>query len=192
MVESSLSPVRAIDGGSVLVNGVGMAKTTTFTITFDGKSIGSVKTTSTGTLSFNYTIPLTTLVGIHTFNAKDAKGDSSSATFTTISKVTLTPPKGFAGNVTKVTITGFAASSTLTIKLGGNAIPGQLPGHVYSNGIRKVLLYCPAYRLLRWQLYIPGDLRQGKYCYSDVHIRITTPRLRTFTISAAGNLSLPH
>jgi hypothetical protein len=120
-----LTPVRAIDGGSVVISGVGLAKSVKTTITFGGETIATPKTTSSGTISYNYTIPMTTLAGNHTFTLTDSKGDDYSATFTTISKLTISPTVGNDSTSIKVTITGFGASLPLTITFGGKSVTSQ-------------------------------------------------------------------
>jgi hypothetical protein len=141
-----LTPVRAIDGGKVVVSGVGLAPSVKATISFDGKTIGTQKTTSTGTLSYSYVIPTTTIAGNHVFMVTDSSGDKDSATFTTISKITTAPTKGIAG-VTSVTVkvNGFGATLPLTITFDGKSIPNLLPQSTNSTGGTKFIFTVPLY-----------------------------------------------
>jgi len=120
----TLSPVRAIDGGSVTVSGAGFSHSSVVMVSFDGKKIYQTTTSSTGTFAFTYQVPMTTLAGVHTFLAKDI-AHSTSQTFTTISKITLSRTTGTVGQTVKVKGTGFAANSPLTLTFNGAPIPGQ-------------------------------------------------------------------
>ncbi|MFI5421144.1 MAG: hypothetical protein ACHQ1H_09290 [Nitrososphaerales archaeon] len=116
-----LTPVRAIDGGSVTLTGAGFSHSTTVTVSFDGKTIKQVTSASTGSFSLIYQIPQTILAGSHTFSAKDA-GHSASATFTTISKITLAHTMGIVGSFFQVKGSGFGANVPVTVTFNGATV----------------------------------------------------------------------
>lgn len=129
----TLTPIKAIDGGSVTISGSGFSHSSTITITFDSKTIKTLVSSSTGSFSLAYTVPQTTLAGTHTFAAKDS-GHTASKTFTTISKITLSRTMGSVGATVKVKGSGFAANLPVTLTFNGLPIPGQLPIKTNSTG----------------------------------------------------------
>ena len=129
----TLKPVRAIDGGTVTITGAGFSHSSTVTVTFDSKTVKTLSTTNTGTFSLSYTIPMTTLAGIHNFVAKDS-AHSVSKSFTTISKIVIAPKTGHAGASTILKASGFGANLAVTLTFNGASIPGQKPITTNSTG----------------------------------------------------------
>jgi len=141
----TVTPVRAIDGGSVVISGTGFSHSSKTTISFDSKSISKLTTSSTGTFSLTYNIPLTTLAGVHIFSAVDSGGHSASKGFTTISKIVLSRTSGSAGAAVKVKGSGFGASLPLTLTFNGASIPGQPPLTTNSTGGFSLSFTVPSY-----------------------------------------------
>ena len=112
-----ISPSSSYVGDQVTVSGTGFTASSTVTIYFDASSVGSTATDVTGSFSnATFTVP-ESCRGSHTVKGSDATGRSSSVTFTTLSKITVTPASGAIGDIVTISGTGFAASSTITFYL---------------------------------------------------------------------------
>src|SRR5206468_3879696 len=73
-----------------------------------------------GGFTATFKVPKST-AGPHTVTATDASADSASKTFKVKSSISLSSSSGLVGKTSKVTGTGFAASSTVTITFDGIA-----------------------------------------------------------------------
>jgi len=129
----TVTPVKAVDGGSLTISGTGFSHSKTVTVSFDSKTIKTLASSTTGSFSFVYQIPTTTLAGTHTFTAKDTT-NSASKTFKTISKITLSRTMGGVGATVEVKGSGFGASLAVTLTFNGASIPGQPPLSTNSTG----------------------------------------------------------
>ena len=120
----SLSPDNGPVGKTVKVTGTGFAASSTVTITFSGvtqtTSPSTITTNTTGGFTATFKVPKST-AGPHTVTATDASADSASKTFKVNSSISLSSSSGIVGKTSKVTGTGFAASSTVTITFDGIA-----------------------------------------------------------------------
>jgi hypothetical protein len=129
----TLKPVRVIDGRTVTITGAGFSHSSTVTVTFDSKAVKTIPTSSTGTFSLSYTIPMTTLAGVHNFVAKDS-AHTVSKSFTTISKIVIAPKTGQAGTSTALKASGFGANLGVTLTFNGASLSGQKPITANSTG----------------------------------------------------------
>jgi len=113
----TLSPSSGYVGDQVTVNGTSFNASSSVTIYFDAASVGTADTDTSGGLSnATFTVP-ESYRGSHTVKVSDATGDSPGVTFTTLSKITVTPASGAIGDIVTISGTGFAASSTITFYL---------------------------------------------------------------------------
>jgi len=113
----TLSSSSGYVGNQVAVSGTGFNASSTVTIYFDTASVGTAATDTSGSFSnATFTVP-ESYRGSHTVKGSDATGDSPGVTFTTLSKITVTPASGAIGDIVTVSGTGFAASSTITFYL---------------------------------------------------------------------------
>jgi hypothetical protein len=117
----TLSPTSGPVGTSVTVTGSGFAASATMTINYDGVAQGTtptmVTTSATGAFSATFSVPASAK-GSHTVQATDGT-NSGSATFAVTSAISLNPTNGNVGTTITVSGTGFAASSTITVKYDG-------------------------------------------------------------------------
>ncbi len=126
----TLSPASGTVGTTVTVTGSGFAASSTVTIKYDGTTIATapnpVTTNSIGSFSATFTVPTKSASGANTVLVTDASSNTASATFTATGVshlITLSPTSGTAGNTTvTVSGSGFAASSTITIKYDTKAV----------------------------------------------------------------------
>jgi hypothetical protein len=118
----TVSPSSGGIGTSVLVTGSGFSSSSTITITFDGiiqsTAPSTVTSTSDGRFICYFTVPAY-LVGAHVVQAIDVS-TLATATFTiTVPTVTITPASGSVGSTVTISGSGFATSSTLSVKFDG-------------------------------------------------------------------------
>lgn len=122
----SLSPTSARPGDTVTVTGSNFATNTSVTIKFDGTIITTVTTTSTGTFSATFAIPSTATIGSHTISATDGTKSASEEFDVKLqiaqASISLSSTTTFAGSSLTVSGSGFAAASTVTIRLDGNVL----------------------------------------------------------------------
>lgn len=78
----SLSPTFGPPTTSDEAKGAGFPAADSVTVTFDGASVASATTSSTGTFTAGYVVPATALPGAHTVSAFDSAGLGAGATFT--------------------------------------------------------------------------------------------------------------
>jgi hypothetical protein len=118
----SVSPASGNVGAAVTVSGSGYSPGSVVTFLFDDVNVGAPATvTSAGSFSTSLTIPAA-YGGIHHILAYDSGGGSSSATFSVISKVVMSPASGITGTAVTVTGTGMEASAPVIIKYNGNIV----------------------------------------------------------------------
>ena len=118
----SLSPTTGIVGSSVTVTATGMLGSHAgVTATFGGAAVtlSATTTTSTGGLSATFTVPASTS-GAQTVKLSDGT-NLPTASFTVTPAITLSPTSGGVYSTVTVSGSGFAASSTITIKFAGTA-----------------------------------------------------------------------
>jgi hypothetical protein len=77
----SLKPTKGKEGRTVNGTGTGFAASSTVTVTFNGASIGTEKSNSTGGFTITLTVP-DDAAGSYSVVATDASGNSGTATFT--------------------------------------------------------------------------------------------------------------
>ncbi len=126
IVKVTLSPISGRAGTVTSVTGSGYRPGESVTIrwsTTTGTLLGSVKATTSGTISAKVTVPATAAVGTFRIYATGTSGQAGSATYQVtalaIVKVALSPTYGRAGTVTTVTGSGFRPGETVTIRWGG-------------------------------------------------------------------------
>ncbi len=132
----AINPTSGAVGDTITVTGDGFDASSTVTITFDGTAVvtspATVTTSSVGTLpTTTFTVPESSR-GSHTVKAQDAGTNYDTATFTVGQKITINPTSGPSGATVTVTGTGFAASSTITIKYN-NVVVTTSPATVTTN-----------------------------------------------------------
>jgi hypothetical protein len=118
----TLNPTSGQVGDSVSISGSGFAASSAITATFGGSAVtlsGTTTTDADGAFTgATFTVPASTAGG-HTVEVTDASSNFADATFTVTPKITLNPTSGPVGTTVTVTGTGFAGTSTVTIKFDG-------------------------------------------------------------------------
>lgn len=117
----TLSVSSGIVGSTTVVTGTGFAASSAVSIKWDGSTSGpTIQSNSTGGFSsLNFFVP-TSVAGSHTVGASDTVPNSSNnVTYTVTQSVTISSSSGYAGDTTILAGTGFAASSTITVKFKG-------------------------------------------------------------------------
>ncbi len=132
----AINPTSGAVSDTITLTGDGFDASSTVTITFDGTAVvtspATVTTSSVGTLpTTTFTVPESSR-GSHTVKAQDAGTNYDTATFTVGQKITINPTSGPSGATATVTGTGFAASSTITIKYN-NVVVTTSPATVTTN-----------------------------------------------------------
>ena len=100
----------------VQVSGGGFASAETVTVSYQGTSVGTATTNTSGAFTLNFTVPTTTSLGYTSVDASgNTSGVSASASFNVTPTVTITPTTGSSG--TSITVMGnyFSASSTVDL-----------------------------------------------------------------------------
>ena len=115
----SALPVRGAVGTSVDVSGSNFKPSTVITVKFDGTTVATPTSLSTGSFSTQVTIP-TSVAGSHTFSATDGV-NTLSQNFNVLSSVSISPSKGQSGNTITISGNGYAASSQVSVTFGGSA-----------------------------------------------------------------------
>jgi len=110
----TMSPTSGYVGDQITVYGTGFTGGSTVTVSFDGTVKVTTTATTYGTFSAVFTVP-ESCYGIHTVTAQDGSGYYATASFTTYSKVTVSPATAAVGDKITVSGTGFAASQSVTI-----------------------------------------------------------------------------
>jgi len=151
----TVSPTSGIVGTVFSVTGLGFNANEAITTTFDGGALGGAATAGCTNINNNggillYTgskIPLANEVaGAHTITvAGTTTGNTASITFTVTPNIVLTPAAIRPGQYATITGTGFAATSALTLTIGGAAATWYnptsqtvIPGAVTTDGSGNV------------------------------------------------------
>ncbi|MDE1839676.1 MAG: hypothetical protein KGH87_07130, partial [Thaumarchaeota archaeon] len=124
-----LNPTHGAVGTIFLVTGTGFqAAADTITFTFAGVSISANEGTITDDGAGNFTAHITAPAGLvgsvqgaHAVVATDAHTNSGSANFTIDPKLVLSPTTGNVGDSDTITLTGYAASSAITVSFGATS-----------------------------------------------------------------------
>lgn len=106
-------------GKSVTITGTGFLPSATITLAYDGATVSSATSNSTGGFSAAFDIPASP-AGANTINATDGT-DSATATFTVTPSISISPKTDAGKNsiTVQVTGTGYAANSQITISFNG-------------------------------------------------------------------------
>ncbi|MGH2638756.1 MAG: IPT/TIG domain-containing protein, partial [Rhabdochlamydiaceae bacterium] len=107
-------------GSSVAVTGNNFIPGSTVTVRFDGATVATIATNSSGGFLTSIIVPAA-VAGSHTIAASDGTSTLSKS-FDVIAKIFLSPIKGQSGTLVTVTGTGFAAGSQVTITFGGSNV----------------------------------------------------------------------
>lgn len=111
----AISPSSGNVGDTVTISGTGFIPNTQYPILWDGATtIKTVLANASGAISTTITVPDASR-GSHTVSTTGV----GSTAFTVDSKITLTPASGGSGDAIAVVGTGFAASATVTLTIGG-------------------------------------------------------------------------
>jgi IPT/TIG domain len=118
-----LSPSSGTVSSSVTVSGSGFKANAQVTITLGGSTIATIPTPvttgSTGSFTASFMVPsgsiTGSIAGAKTIQANDGT-NSASTTFTVLPAITLSSTSGNVGSVVTVSGTGYAATSTITLK----------------------------------------------------------------------------
>ena len=120
-----LSPNSGSVLTSVDVSGTGFAPLSSVTITFDDATVAATTTTSTGTFSATFNIPLSSSIGDHSVEARQGS-NTAAETFEVTSLlepiIDLDPNNGTVGTSVDIIGAGFDPGSTVTITFNGTAI----------------------------------------------------------------------
>jgi hypothetical protein len=117
----TLSPAFGYVGDPITVSGTGFTASSTVTILFDSTAWFTTTALTNGTFSVATTVPAS-VRGTHTVQGYDVSGYSPAASFTTYSKITVTPASGGVGDNISISGTGFAASQSIAITFNGVAM----------------------------------------------------------------------
>jgi len=116
----TISPSSGYVGSTVTISGTGFAANQSVTITFDATTVttspASVIINTLGSFTATFTVP-TSVRGSHTVKAQDDTGNYATDIFTTLQKITVTPPSGGVGDTVTISGTGFAANKNVTFYL---------------------------------------------------------------------------
>jgi hypothetical protein len=126
----TLDPTSGNVGDTVSISGSGFDASSAITATYDGSPLTLGDTTTTDAdgsfTGATFTVPESTAGG-HTVEVTDVSSNFADATFTVTPKITLNPTSGPVGTSVTVTGTGFAGTSTITIKFDGVTQTTTLP-----------------------------------------------------------------
>lgn len=118
----TLSPSNGSVGSTVTVSGTGFTASKTVTATFAGSAVTLGGTTTTDVngsfLGATFTVPAQT-AGAKTVVVTDASSRAGSASFSVTPAIVLNATTGNVGSTVAVSGTGYAGSSTITIKYDG-------------------------------------------------------------------------
>ena len=110
-------------GSPVTVAGTGFSgASVSATVTIGGQVLGVVAVDSTGSFTLSGTVP-TLAAGARTVTASDGAGNTAATTdtFGVTPTLAVSPTSGLAGSKVSLSGTGWTASSTVTLKLTGQA-----------------------------------------------------------------------
>ena len=115
----SLNPVSGPIGTRITVSGSNFLPNSPLTITYNGVTIATPTSTSSGTIpaGTSFIVPASTFGG-HPIVVTDGFGNSALATFTVSTSLALNPVSGLIGTIVSASGQGFAASSTITLTFG--------------------------------------------------------------------------
>jgi hypothetical protein len=126
----SLSPVSATisSGTAVTVSGSGFAPNSEVTILFDGNIVGTnpsrITTTSTGTFTATFAVPIAASLGSHTIRV-ESNGDSAVAGFNIVgraSAISLSSTGVKPGSPITVSGSGFTPNTSITVMLDNSIL----------------------------------------------------------------------
>lgn len=117
----TLSSASGYVGDTITVTGTGFYTGSTVTVYFDSTVWFTTTALANGTFSVATTVPAS-VRGTHTVQGYDVSGYSPAASFTTYSKITVTPASGGVGDNITISGTGFAASQSIAITFDGVAM----------------------------------------------------------------------
>lgn len=143
----TISPTSGNVGDTIVVVGRGFAQNSLVTISYDGSSVvtvpGSVETNSLGSFSASFAA-VASSAGTHTVRAADLFGNTATATFTVIRKITLSSRSGAPLVGITITGVGFAGLSGITLTWDGGPLTA-LPSPITTNatGYFLVILTVP-------------------------------------------------
>jgi hypothetical protein len=115
-----LSPTSGYVGDAITVSGTGFYTGAAVTVNFDSTLWFSTTALANGTFSVATTVPAS-VRGTHTVQGYDVYGYASTS-FTTYSKITVTPASGAVGDNISISGSGFAASQSITVTFNGVAM----------------------------------------------------------------------
>jgi hypothetical protein len=110
-----LSPTAGYVGDKVGVSISGFPKNRMVTVAWDGKTIATIQSSSTGNGTTSFKVP-TARKGAHTVSAA-AGSASAKASFTVNPKLRLSPSSVTVGSTLKVTLRGYAKGETISLAL---------------------------------------------------------------------------
>ncbi len=110
----SLSRKSGPVGSKLVVDGEGFYADKVVTIYFDRAILSTMTASPSGEFSYNFNVPAST-AGTHDVIAENAEDNFSDAEFEVLPKITLSPETGAVGSILKVSGTGFASKSDISI-----------------------------------------------------------------------------
>ena len=117
----TLSSASGYVGDPITVSGTGFYTGALVTVNFDSTLWFTTTALANGTFSVATTVPAS-VRSTHTVQGVDVSGYSPAASFTTYSKITVTPASGGVGDNITISGTGFAASQSIAITFDGAAV----------------------------------------------------------------------
>jgi hypothetical protein len=130
----TINPTSGAVGDTITISGTGFDGNSTVTITFDGTTMTTATTNSSGTLAATTFVVPETSRGTHTVRGQDSGSNYATATFSVAQHITINPATGPSGTTVTVTGNGFGASRTITIKYNAVAVTTS-PASVTTNSL---------------------------------------------------------
>jgi hypothetical protein len=123
----TINPISGAVDDIITISGNGFDGSSTVTITFDGTTVTTATTNSSGTFAATTFVVPETSRGTHTVRGQDSGANYATATFSVAQNITINPATGPSSTVVTVTGNGFGASKTITIKYNAVAVTTTPP-----------------------------------------------------------------
>ena len=112
--EISLSRKSGPVGSKLVVDGEGFYADKVVTVYYDNTVLSTLTASSSGEFSYSFNVPDST-AGTHDIIAENAEDNFSDAEFEVLPQITLNPETGAVGSILKVSGTGFAPKSDISV-----------------------------------------------------------------------------
>jgi len=116
----TLSTTTGTIGSSITCSGNGFAGSSIVSFSLDGTTISGTATTNSNGAFGTTTLTIPAIAGgVHTFQARDASGNSATADITISASLAINPNNGPSGTTVTVTGSGFQTNGTISITYNG-------------------------------------------------------------------------